>query len=252
MLWFFSESILNSRSTNNFELTLQCWRIGCIECRLKHHLICYIMECWVIHNVENNQNKRGKYVLFLQLLCCPRGALLRLPIIQFQRRMFETKDSAQCAYTSHIVSLFFAFLLYLKDFVSSASIFARILFFECEINNKTEHNVAKGMSQRWAEREVFGNGLTQLGAHWTNQTDWHTYFDDSDQFRVIIVIGFVWRIFQVFRFSACTIILLIIVCNEPYIRVFVCVCHNFFEYVGIKKGVSKNLAFSFHFNPFYS
>lgn len=106
------------------------------------------MECWVIHNVENNQNKRGKYVLFSQLLCCPRGALLRLPIIQFQRRMFETKDSAQCAYTSHIVSLFFAFLLYLKDFVSSASIFARILFFECEINNKTEHNVAKGMSQR--------------------------------------------------------------------------------------------------------
>lgn len=102
MLWFFSESILNSRSTNNFELTLQCWQIGCIECRLKHHLICYIMECWVIHNVENNQNKRGKYVLFLQLLCCPRGALLRLPIIQFQRRMFETKDSAR-----HILFLFF-------------------------------------------------------------------------------------------------------------------------------------------------
>lgn len=186
--------------------------------------------------------------------CC---AVLVVPCYVYRLSNFKGECSKQKilhnAHTRHILFLFFfAFLLYLKDFVSSASIFARILFFECEINNKTEHNVAKGMSQRWAEREVYGNGLTQLGAHWTNQTDWHTYFDDSDQFRVIIVIGFVWRIFQVFRFSACTIILLIIVCNEPYIRVFVCVCHNLFEYVGIKKGVSKNLAFSFHFNPFYS
>lgn len=82
---------------------------------------------------------------------------------------------------AHIVSycsfILLSLLCIYEGLCSLHNIFARMLFFRnAKYNIKKKKKTTMLLNMSYDESRLWKRLNTQLGAHWTNQTDWHTYF----------------------------------------------------------------------------
>lgn len=115
-------------------------------------------------------------MLLLQLLCCPHcRAGYPISKCKWSKQKAQHNASA-CIHTSYC-SIHVPFS---EGLCSLHHFRTHVIFHLRNKNNMCVFFLNEHCCQVWATvREVCENDLTQLGVHWVNQTDWHTYFDCS-------------------------------------------------------------------------